>query len=210
MTYDPLENARYAVEDDAWSQVREPYALPLEDFIAARSQSPVVLIGSDEDIVLPAHGLLMLGGRGGRGKTTLMVDGALHMASGVDWLGMKVPRPLRILFVENEGAREPFRRKLADRLAHWQHEVTGALFMATAGNAPAAIQARAGHADYSTTQRYIDLAGVVFREEAERAEARVLGGPIVGTDSEETGQDPAGAAGLEPATPGFGDRCSAS
>jgi integrase len=81
---------------------------------------------------------------------------------------------------------------------------------AAAGNAPAAIQARAGHADYSTTQRYIHLAGVVFREEAERAEARVLGVPIVGTDSEETGQDPAGAAGLEPATPGFGDRCSAN
>jgi hypothetical protein len=31
-----------------------------------------------------------------------------------------------------------------------------------------------GHADFSTTQRYINLAGVVFREEAERAEARIL------------------------------------
>jgi integrase len=81
---------------------------------------------------------------------------------------------------------------------------------AAAENAPAAIQARAGHADYSTTQRYIHLAGVVFREEAERAEARVLGVPIVGTDSEETDRNPAGAAGLEPATPGFGDRCSAN
>ena len=59
---------------------------------------------------------------------------------------------------------------------------------AAAGNAPAAIQARAGHADYSTTQRYIHLAGVVFREEAERAEARVLGGwvPSLGTESEPT------------------------
>ena len=45
---------------------------------------------------------------------------------------------------------------------------------AASGNAPAAIQARAGHADFSTTQRYIHLAGVVFREEAERAEARIF------------------------------------
>ena len=58
---------------------------------------------------------------------------------------------------------------------------------AAAGSAPAAIQARAGHADFSTTQRYINLAGVVFREEAERAEARILGPwvPDSGTDSQE-------------------------
>jgi integrase len=59
---------------------------------------------------------------------------------------------------------------------------------AASGNAPAAIQARAGHADFSTTQRYIHLAGVVFREEAERAEARIFGEvwvPDLGTDSPE-------------------------
>ena len=59
---------------------------------------------------------------------------------------------------------------------------------AAAGNAPAAIQARAGHADFSTTQRYINLAGVVFRDEAERAEARIFGEvwvPDLGTDSPE-------------------------
>ena len=52
---------------------------------------------------------------------------------------------------------------------------TAITYEAAAGSAPAAIHARAGHADYSTTQRYIHLAGVVFREEAERAEASVLG-----------------------------------
>jgi integrase len=46
---------------------------------------------------------------------------------------------------------------------------------AVAGNAPAAIQAAAGHADFSTTQLYIDLAGVTFRDEAQAAEDRVLG-----------------------------------
>jgi hypothetical protein len=45
---------------------------------------------------------------------------------------------------------------------------------AVAGNAPAAIQARA---DTWTSPRllYIDLAGVTFREEAEQAEARIFG-----------------------------------
>lgn len=46
---------------------------------------------------------------------------------------------------------------------------------AAAGVSPAALQARAGHADLSTTQRYIDLAGVRFREEAEIAQARMFG-----------------------------------
>jgi site-specific recombinase XerD len=46
---------------------------------------------------------------------------------------------------------------------------------AAAGVAPAALQANAGHADLSTTQRYIDLAGVRFKAEAEKAEARMFG-----------------------------------
>jgi integrase len=41
---------------------------------------------------------------------------------------------------------------------------------AAAGVAPGALQARAGHSDLGTTQRYIDLAGVLFRDEAEAAE----------------------------------------
>ena len=48
---------------------------------------------------------------------------------------------------------------------------------AAAGVSPAALQASAGHSDMSTTQRYIDLAGVRFREEAELAEARMFGKP---------------------------------
>ena len=89
---------------------------------------------------------------------------------------------------------------------------------AAAGSAPAALQARAGHADFATTQRYIDLAGVVFRDEAVRAEARILGPwvPDSGTESDDGASAgvrkrrfsrdyPAGATGLEPATPGFGD-----
>jgi integrase len=47
---------------------------------------------------------------------------------------------------------------------------------AAAGVAPAALMARAGHSDFATTQGYIDLAGEVFRQEAERLEERLFGG----------------------------------
>ena len=40
---------------------------------------------------------------------------------------------------------------------------------------PAALYARAGHADLATTQQYIDLAGVAFRDEALIAEQRMFG-----------------------------------
>ena len=35
---------------------------------------------------------------------------------------------------------------------------------------------RAGHSDYATTRRYVDLAGERFREEGDRLEERLSGG----------------------------------
>jgi integrase len=46
---------------------------------------------------------------------------------------------------------------------------------AAAGVAPTPLQAVAGHADFSTTKRYIDLAGIEFRAEATLAEQRMFG-----------------------------------
>ncbi|HEX2110528.1 MAG TPA: tyrosine-type recombinase/integrase [Gaiellaceae bacterium] len=46
---------------------------------------------------------------------------------------------------------------------------------AAAGEPPIAIMARAGHRSMRTTQTYVHLAGVVFREEAARLEERLLG-----------------------------------
>jgi integrase len=46
---------------------------------------------------------------------------------------------------------------------------------AAAGEAPVALMARAGHASMKTTQIYLHLAGVVFRDEAQRLEDRLLG-----------------------------------
>jgi len=95
---------------------------------------------------------------------------------------------------------------------------------AAAGLSPAALMARAGHSDFKTTQGYIDLACVMFREEAQRLEERLWGGtgtknryqvPDSFTDSA-TAHEPAGVqnrpiagdstsrsgAGVEPTQPG--------
>lgn len=46
---------------------------------------------------------------------------------------------------------------------------------AAAGANPVALMTKAGHADMKTTRTYMHMAGVVFRDEAERLEARLLG-----------------------------------
>jgi integrase len=46
---------------------------------------------------------------------------------------------------------------------------------AAAGEAPIALMARAGHRSMSTTKGYLHLAGVVFRDEADALERRLLG-----------------------------------
>ena len=46
---------------------------------------------------------------------------------------------------------------------------------AAAGTAPEALMARAGHSDYATTRRYVDLAGERFRDDAELLEQRLWG-----------------------------------
>jgi integrase len=46
---------------------------------------------------------------------------------------------------------------------------------AASGSNPIAVMTKAGHSDMKTTKRYMHLAGVVFRDEAERLEKRLLG-----------------------------------
>jgi integrase len=47
---------------------------------------------------------------------------------------------------------------------------------AAAGMPEMALMTRAGHSDFKTTQRYIDLAGQTFPAETDLAEQRILGG----------------------------------
>jgi integrase len=46
---------------------------------------------------------------------------------------------------------------------------------AAAGSSAVAIMATAGHASMATTKRYLHLAGVVFKDEADALERRLLG-----------------------------------
>jgi integrase len=47
---------------------------------------------------------------------------------------------------------------------------------AASGSTPIALMAKAGHTDMKVTRRYLHLAGIVFRDEAEALEKRLLGG----------------------------------
>src|SRR5262245_25506578 len=109
----------------------EPFALLLSEFIAAKSETPAALIGDANEILLPTTGLAIVVAKGGKGKTTLVAEATLHLASGIDWLGFKVPRPLNMLFIENEGPREPFRAKLEEKLQVWPHELKGRVYIHT-------------------------------------------------------------------------------
>jgi integrase len=61
---------------------------------------------------------------------------------------------------------------------------------AAGGSSPIAVMTKAGHANMQTTKRYMHLAGVVFRDEAERLEDRLLGGRNF-YPTEPTERDPA-------------------
>ena len=77
-----------------------------------------------------------------------------------------------------------------------------------AGAHPTAIMAKAGHTNFDTTQRYIKLAGVVFREEAEAQERRLLGQPSTEFSTRLSAPEPTSeeAAALNGAEPDAADR----
>jgi hypothetical protein len=109
----------------------DPFALPLDEFVADKQKAPEPLLGTQDDNILPAGALGLVIARGGKGKTTFVVDLVLHLASGQDYLGLTVGRPLNILLIENEGPREPFRRKLERKLASFPHELKGEIAIHT-------------------------------------------------------------------------------
>jgi putative DNA primase/helicase len=118
-------------ETDSAAESVPAFALPLEEFIAAKSTTPAALIGDEGENLLPAFGLAILFAKGGKGKTTMIVDAVLHFASGITWLGFEVGRPLNVLFIENEGPREPFRAKFELKRKLWSHDLTGSIFVQT-------------------------------------------------------------------------------
>jgi integrase len=72
--------------------------------------------------------------------------------------------PIMKVALARAGVEEPMRE-----FHDWRH--TGITNAAAAGMSPLAIMRMAGHSDFKTTQRYIDLAGVVFGDEIRRLSA---------------------------------------
>jgi hypothetical protein len=91
----------------------------LDEFVAVDEPGADALLGTRDDVMIPAGGDVMFYGDGGGGKTTLTIDLACHLAAGDDWLGITVTRPLTVLVMENEGPRPLFRAKLARKSAAW-------------------------------------------------------------------------------------------
>ena len=92
----------------------------LQEFVAVDEPGAEPLAcSSDGGTAIPAGGLVVAYGNGGAGKTTLFADAAFHFAAGVEWLRIKPARPLCVVWIENEGPRPEFRKKLAAKLEAW-------------------------------------------------------------------------------------------
>ena len=92
----------------------------LADFLAHPFPKAEPLLGEPGAIFLARGSLLMVYGADGSGKSTWTIDGVAHLAAGVEWLGVPVPRPVRICIVENEGPPDLFQQKLAAKIASWE------------------------------------------------------------------------------------------
>jgi predicted ATP-dependent serine protease len=104
---------------EAAAPVTELQVVTLDEFVAVDEQGEAPLLGEGDDALVGENGDVMVYGDGGAGKTTLVVDLALHLAAGDPWLGIAVARPVRVLIVENEGPRALFRAKLRRKLGAW-------------------------------------------------------------------------------------------
>ena len=93
--------------------------MPLKRFLASPYPTAEVLLGRPKQIYLALGSLIIFYGEEGTAKTTLTVDGIAHLAAGVDWLGIPVPRPVKFCVIENEGPAALFQSKLDDKLATW-------------------------------------------------------------------------------------------
>ena len=104
----------------ALAQPRPRYEfLPYREFAAREFPEAEPLLGEPGKLFLAVGSLLMVYGADGSGKSTWAIDLIVHLAAGVDWLGIPVPRPVRFLIIENEGPPSLFQQKLRDRIASW-------------------------------------------------------------------------------------------
>jgi hypothetical protein len=107
------------------------FALELDEFLELKMEPPPPILGTSRNAILVVGGLHIIAGQEGIGKTTLTLDLAFSLASGVDWLGWKVPAPVSLLLIENEGPQHAFREKLREKREHWPHELHGRIYVQT-------------------------------------------------------------------------------
>jgi hypothetical protein len=93
---------------------------PLAEFLEHDYPKAEPLLGEPGAVFLARGSLLMVYGADGSGKSTWSNDGVVHLAAGVPWLGIPVPRPVRVCWIENEGPPDLFQQKLAAKLASWE------------------------------------------------------------------------------------------
>jgi AAA domain len=93
--------------------------VPFNEFAVREFPVAEPLLGEPGTVYLAIGSLFMAYGTDGSGKSTFLVDVLLHLAAGEDWLGIKVPRPVRVCIIENEGPPGLFQGKLDDKLEHW-------------------------------------------------------------------------------------------
>jgi hypothetical protein len=103
----------------ATSAARYEFA-SLAEFLAHNYPKAEPLLGEPGAVFLARGSLLMVYGADGSGKSTWSIDGIVHLAAGVPWLGIPVPRPVRVCIIENEGPPDLFQQKLAAKLAGWE------------------------------------------------------------------------------------------
>jgi hypothetical protein len=108
-----------------------PLAQNLDQFLAVEDEDVPAVLGTPDDAVIPEGGLAFLCGLPGVGKSTLTIDLAFHLASGVEWLGVPIQHPRSVLFIENEGPQRKFREKLRKKAEKWPHKLEAQIHVQT-------------------------------------------------------------------------------
>jgi AAA domain len=118
-THEAVERARAELSPEE-ALAAATRIVTLDEFVDVDEPGAEPLVGAPGEAVIPIAGDVMLYGDGGASKTTLGIDLGSHLAAGDDWLGIPIPKPVRVLIVEAEGPRPLFRRKLRAKRDAWQ------------------------------------------------------------------------------------------
>jgi hypothetical protein len=109
--------AEYPVQSE--DGTRSYRIAPFAEFAAHPFPDAEPLLGERGAVYVALGSLVVVYGSDGTGKSTLTVDAAAHLGAGIDWLGITVPRQVRVCLIENEGPGALFQAKLTAKSASW-------------------------------------------------------------------------------------------